>query len=211
MLPGAYTNSHSYEPAHKPPHEPTHAYARSLAAATMGMAGLLGVLSGCGAAQDGPSGAGDGRQTLRAGAVSLSCPEGWTELPARSRGEADAAAVLVEGTGKNRDEVAKVAVQLRFMKAGDAATAAAGAMASVQPGAKINGSKQFRIGDRDAERIDYTYAVGQGAERVRGVDVVTMDPDDEPVLVRINATGNALSDAEINRIVTSVAVTGRGA
>ncbi|MCP3820696.1 hypothetical protein NLX86_22125 [Streptomyces sp. A3M-1-3] len=185
-----------------------YSYARTLAAAAA--IGVLGVLTGCGAPEDGPSGAGDARQKLQAGAVSLSYPQGWTELPAGGRGKADAAAVLVEGTGKNRDEVAKVAVQLRFMKAGDAGTAAAGAMASVQPGAKIKGNKQFRIGDRDAERIDYTYAAGtaKGGERVRGVDVVTMDPDDEPVLVRINSTGDALSDAEINRIVDSVAIAG---
>ncbi|MFI6642013.1 hypothetical protein [Streptomyces sp. NPDC050504] len=182
---------------------------RGALAAAFALAAAVAV-GGCGA--DEPA-APKGWGTLEAGSVRVSYPEGWKVLEQKDRGRTDAAAVLV----KNGTEVAKIAVQLKFMKAGDAGTAAAGAMASLQPGGKIKGNEQFKIGgDREAERVDYTYSAGAGPDEqpggvpdgtlVTGADVVTMDADDEPVLVRINTTGSALSEQDVDKVVESVDV-----
>lgn len=182
---------------------------RGALAAAVALAAVA-LVGGCGA--DDPA-APEGWGTLEAGSVRVSYPEGWKVQGEKDRGRTDAAAVLV----KDGAEVAKIAVQLRFMKAGDAGTAAAGAMASIQPGGKIKGNEQFKIGgEREAERVDYTYSAGSGPDQqpggvpdgtlVTGADVVTLDAADDPVLVRINTTGNALSKQDMDKVVESVDV-----
>lgn len=170
--------------------------AAGAAAATT--AGLL-LLGACGSG----TGAPQGWRTLEADEVRVSYPkgEGWSRVEGGDLGRDDDAAAVLERDG---DEVARVAVRLRFMKGGDVGMAAAGAMASLQPGARIKGSDEVTIDGRDAEKIEYTYRASPGGTAYQGVDVVALDGKGEPLLVRINAAEGALTGTEWKQVVGSV-------
>ncbi|GAA2494377.1 hypothetical protein GCM10010406_33060 [Streptomyces thermolineatus] len=171
----------------------------SALAAAVATAGLLaaGTVTGCGAGTGASAGEDWKRLEAGRGAVAVSYPPDW-----RKRGNGgDGAEAVLERDGRT---VARLVVKPRFMTGGTVGVAAAGAMASLQPGAKILGNEQVEIDGREAERIRYSYEGDDGAGPMRGLDVVALDADDEPLLVRITAGRDAVDESLLERIADSV-------
>lgn len=179
----------------------------ALAAAALAGALVIGT-AGCGSEEQ--TAAADGWRTLETPGITVAYPDGWKKQSASERGKhTQGAAVLV----KDGRTIGKVAVQLDFMSSGDAKMAAAGALGSIELGGRVRGQEKVTVpGTDDAQRIDYTQTGDgkpgnppEGAE-IRGIDIVGVDGNDAPFLVRINATSQALGRAELEKIAESVQV-----
>ncbi|MET7638218.1 hypothetical protein [Streptomyces sp. NPDC005438] len=166
-------------------------------------------LSGCGGEES--KGEPEGWKTLRTPRVTVSYPGEWKAQSAAERGEHTQGAAVVVKDGRT---VAKVAVQLRFIKNGDAEMAAAAAMGSVELGGRIKGQRKVEVpGTDDARRVDYTQT-GDGkpgkpakGAKITGIDVVGVDSEDAPFLVRVSATEEGASKRTLEKIADSVRVT----
>ncbi|WP_063804376.1 hypothetical protein [Streptomyces roseifaciens] len=180
------------------------------AAATTALAGLL--MTGCGSAKSGGAALPEGWQTLDAQQVSVAYPKGFKELakdrlPKSATAEAD----LVEG-GKT---VVRIIAQVEFMKTSDLDLAVAGADAQYTFGGAAKGKEDIKVsGTSRATRIDHEFeSSGAGGSPPRGtgmtaVDIVGMDKNDKPWVVRITAPKGKLSQADLDEILKSIKVTG---
>ncbi|MGK5547291.1 hypothetical protein ACSNOH_21520 [Streptomyces sp. URMC 127] len=108
-----------------------------------------------------------------------------------------------------------MAVQTSFMEAGDLDLAALGAEATYAVGAASKETKDIKVGGANVRRIDYNPQASNGLDHsppegttVDGTDVVGMDAEDKPFLVRIIRKQGAVSPSDIDKIVESVRVTG---
>ncbi|MBA0051307.1 hypothetical protein E0L36_10515 [Streptomyces sp. AJS327] len=192
---------------------PASAAARR-ARVTGGVALLLGaVLVGCGSDSRSAAEPEDGGGRLEAGGVSAVCPDGWMVLADDKLPENnDAAAVLRE----DGEITGKVVIQLDFMRASDTELAAIGAAGSYVFGGRTKSRKDIEVeGTDSAKRLDYEPRESTGRDRVpprgtvvNGTDVVGMDARDKPFLVRIITERGAVPKADVDRLVSSVAVRG---
>lgn len=148
----------------------------------------------------------DGRRTLGAGGATVSYPDarGWSAVACGDLGRRDAAAVLERDSG----EVARIAVRLRFMEGGNEGAAGPAPMASLQPGAGITGSDRLVIDGRKAGETRYGHRDSPGGTAYRGVGLVALDSGGEPLLVRIDTAGGALTGTQWKRTVRSVGPVG---
>ncbi|MCF3105632.1 hypothetical protein IPZ58_29155 [Streptomyces roseoverticillatus] len=180
------------------------------AAATTALAGLLA--AGCGSEKAGEAAVPEGWRTLDAQQVSVAYPKGFAELaenklPKSATAEAD---LMEDGKA-----VARIVVQTRFMQTGDLDMAVAGADAAYEFGGTSKDKEDVKVpGTGRATRIGHEFK-SSGADHspprgtdMTAVDVVGMDKDDKPWVVRVIAPKGKLSRDDVDRIVGSVKVTG---
>jgi hypothetical protein len=169
-------------------------------------------LPACGSANRADeSAAPSGWPRLRVDRVSVSHPPDWAKADQGDFAGRTTGTVVLTRDGAR---VAQLVVKLRFMVGGDVGVAAAGAMASLQPGARIIRNSRLEVDGKDAEKIEYSYrAAGSGGgdgvaagTRMRGVDVVTMDADEQPLLVRITAAEGTVNPDVLTAIVRSISL-----
>ncbi|QNP65033.1 hypothetical protein [Streptomyces genisteinicus] len=177
-----------------------------------GLAALALLVTACG---DDPAGATvpDGWQVMRTDSVEVARPASFTEQGPGERGTYNAAAAVLEEGGRT---VAVITVQLGFTNARTPEQAAIGAEAGIALGATVEGQRGIRVAGgeqvRDAKRIDFAFTAsgeaGGPAEgtRVDGVIVAGLDSAETAYAVRVDSAEGALSDADVRRIVESIAV-----
>ncbi|WP_069814761.1 hypothetical protein [Streptomyces sp. TP-A0874] len=149
-----------------------------------------------------------GWKALETAQLSLFYPASWKALPKRERGDGVNAAASLTKDGR---EVAKVGVQLRFISRGDAELAVGAASAAIEFHGRIEGRWRIDVpGAEEAQRVDYV-RIGDGAPgkapdgaAINGIDVVGVDAEAQPFLVRINATSEGADRSELERIAGSV-------
>lgn len=159
------------------------------------------------------SAAPSGWPRLQVDRVSVSYPPDWAKADQGDFAGRTTGTVVLTRDGAR---VAQVAVKLRFMVGGDVGVAAAGATASLQPGARIIRNSRLEVDGKDAEKIEYSYrAAGSGSgggdgvaagTRMQGVDVVAMDADEQPLLVRITAAEGTVDPDVLTAIVRSISL-----
>ncbi|QLE73705.1 hypothetical protein FGW37_20870 [Streptomyces rectiverticillatus] len=188
----------------------TTARRATAAAATTALLGALVV--GCGSEKSAEAAVPEGWRTLDAQQVSVAYPKGFKELakdklPKTATAEAD----LVEG-GKT---VARIVAQVKFMKTSDLDMAVAGAEAPYELGGTPKGKEDIKVaGAGKAVRIDHEFkSSGEDDSPPRdtemtAVDIVGMDKDDRPWVVRITAPKGKLSQDDLDGVIKSVKVTG---
>ncbi|TXS56675.1 hypothetical protein [Streptomyces sp. t39] len=176
------------------------------------LAALALLVTACG---NDPAGAPvpEGWQVMRTDSVEVARPPSFTEQGPGERSRYNAAAATLEEGGRT---VATITVQLGFTNARTAEQAAIGAEAGIALGATVEGQRDVRVAGgekvRDARRIDFAFTSsgepGTPAEgtRVDGVIVAGLDSADTAYAVRVDAAQGALSDADLKRILDSIAV-----
>ncbi|MET9105119.1 hypothetical protein [Streptomyces zhihengii] len=181
-------------------------------ACAAGLAALALLVTACG---DDPAGAQvpDGWQVMRTDSVEVARPASFTEQGPGERSTYNAAAATLEEGGRT---VAVITVQLGFTNARTPEQAAIGAEAGIALGATVEGQRDVRVAGgekvRDARRIDFTFTApgepGGPAEgtRVDGVIVAGLDSAETAYAVRVDTAQGVLSDADVRRIVESIAV-----
>ncbi|MFD7442524.1 hypothetical protein [Streptomyces sp. NPDC059909] len=191
-------------------HSEQHTPRRALVA--LGAAVLAAALvTGC--AGDGGGGAApEGWGTLDAKRLTVSFPKGFKPLTGAGLGKNnDAAAVLTQ----DGVIVAKIAVQTNFMQAGDVDMAALGARSTFVLGARAKSQKEIDVeGTDEARRVDYDTQRSNGKDNappegtpIEGTDVVAMDAQDDPFLVRVIRKEGSIPAADIDKIIESVTIT----
>lgn len=178
-----------------------------------GLAALALLVAACGDEQAGAK-VPDGWQVMRTDSVEVARPATFTDQRPGERSTYNAAAATLEEGGRT---VAVITVQLGFTNARTPEQAAIGAEAGIALGARVEGQRDVRVGGgekvRDAKRIDFTFTAtgeeGGPAEgtRVDGVIVAGLDSSETAYAVRVDAAQGALTDADLRRIVESIAVT----
>ncbi|MFD7535911.1 hypothetical protein [Streptomyces sp. NPDC059819] len=176
------------------------------------LAAVLGgaLLTGCGGS-DGEAKEG-GWPELDAQQVTLNHPETYKlvdkrDLPKGVAAEAD----VKEGTVQS----ARIYVQTKFMQAGDVDMAALGASTMYEFGGTPTDQKDIEVKGTDRAKLQsYTFA-SSGKDnspargtRMVGINVVGMDHEADPWVVRITAPQGKISHADLDKIVKSIRVTG---
>ncbi|MEU1675496.1 hypothetical protein ABZ752_26220 [Streptomyces roseifaciens] len=181
------------------------------AVVTMGAIALAGsMLTGC-SGESSPK-TPEGWGTLDARQVKVSYPEGWKPVPPGEERKKNTTSATLSKDGA---VVGWIAVRPSFMVAGDLELAVGGATATYVLGGEFKKATDIRPGGVKARRIDYNPQASNGLDHappegttVDGTDVVGMDAEDRPFLVRIIRKQGAVSPSDVDKIVESVRVTG---
>ncbi|UGY93375.1 hypothetical protein [Streptomyces gobiensis] len=179
--------------------------ATALAAALLGGCGQGGQEDGANTTDDG------GGNVLRAKSLSVSYPDDWEEV---TPGEnIDAMAEL----RKDSESLGRISLRLAFVDSARPLGAANSAAATYIFGGRVEKRSQITLDGVDGEvwRNDYPTRESPGGEGlapkgalIAGTDVVGMDKENKPFLVRINYVSGELSPAEVEEIVNSVTLSG---
>ncbi|MEU9197059.1 hypothetical protein [Streptomyces hundungensis] len=177
------------------------------------LAAVLGgaLLAGCGAS-DHAGEESNGWPALDARQVTLNHPATYRaldkdHLPKGVAAEAD----VQEGSV----QVARIYVQTKFMEAGDLDMAALGASTMYEFGGTPTDQKDIEVKGTDKARMQSYAFESSGKEnspprgtQMVGVNVVGMDREREPWVVRITAPKGKIAPADLDKIVKSIRVTG---
>lgn len=168
------------------------------------LAGVAAVLAAC--VGGGPSSAPAGYYTVRVGpAATIDVPDAW--LPVRA--DALPAGVTMQMRGPGDVLLVGVARQVTTNDVGallgDQQTARVADLPGYQ---EVDGPSPITVFDGEGRRVDFTYDAPARDVSGRGVDLVTVGPDDQGVLLSVTATDAAYDETEFDTIANSIRYVG---